>query len=81
MYYVYVLECSDDTLYTGITTDVKRRLQEHQHGIGARYTRGRTPVRLLHTERYRTRSKATKREVEIKKLPKQEKLALIQTGG
>ncbi|MFB6074366.1 MAG: GIY-YIG nuclease family protein, partial [Haloarculaceae archaeon] len=78
MHYVYVLRCSDDTLYTGYTTDVGRRLREHDRGDGAKYTRGRTPVELVHVEAHDTRSAALSREYEIKQLSRAEKERLIE---
>ena len=73
-WYVYILKCQDDSLYTGITTDVDRRVKEHnQNKIGAKYTKVRRPVRLVYHEIYQNRSEATKREVEIKKLSRLEK--------
>ena len=68
MHYVYVLECSDGTYYTGYTTDVERRVAEHDAGEGAKYTRGRTPVELRHVESFETRAAAMSREYEIKQL-------------
>ena len=78
-WYVYILQCSDNTLYTGITTDVDRRLDEHNHDNqkGARYTRCRRPVTLIYHETVPDRSSASKREAQLKKLPRQKKLALI----
>lgn len=74
---VYILECSDKTLYTGITTDIKRRIVEHNSGKGARYTRARRPVTLVFKTAAADRSDASKLEYTIKKLSKKEKLALI----
>ncbi|EMA40941.1 GIY-YIG nuclease family protein [Halobiforma nitratireducens] len=74
---VYVLECADGSLYTGYTTDLERRVAEHDDGDGAKYTRGRTPVELVHHERYETRSAAMSREYEIKQLSRQEKERLV----
>jgi putative endonuclease len=73
---VYILKCADGTLYTGVTNDMTRRLSQHHDGTGAKYTRGRGPLELLHTEQYRTRGRALKREIEIKSLSRPEKLAL-----
>lgn len=79
-YFVYILECSDQTLYTGITTDVDKRLEEHNTSDkGAKYTKARRPVRLLYSESSPDRSTASKREYAIKKLTRTEKLKLI--GG
>ena len=75
-YFVYILLCKDKTLYCGITTDILRRLQEHQKGIGAKYTRARGVEKIIHKEKFKNRSDASKRESAIKKLSKEEKLAL-----
>ncbi len=80
MHYVYVLRCADDTLYTGYTTDVDRRVAEHDAGEGAKYTRGRTPVELVHTEAFETRSAALSREHEVKALSRAEKERLVEDG-
>jgi len=78
MYYVYILECNDMTLYTGITKDLQRRLLEHNKSSkGAKYTRVRRPVILLYSEECGDRSSAAKREYAIKKLTRDQKLALI----
>ncbi|MFO7834577.1 MAG: GIY-YIG nuclease family protein [Halohasta sp.] len=77
-HYVYILRCADDTLYTGYTTDPERRLREHNAGEGAKYTRGRTPVDLVHVESYDTQSAAMSREYEIKQLRREEKIRLIE---
>ena len=74
---LYILRCRDGSLYTGITDDVQRRLQAHASGKGAKYTRGRGPLTLIHTEELPDKSAALKREHAIKKLSRQEKLALI----
>jgi len=79
-HHVYVLCCADDTFYTGYTTDVERRVEEHQAGQGAKYTRGRTPVELLHVESYETRSEAMSREYEIKQLSRADKERLVDTS-
>ena len=79
MYYVYIVECADKTLYTGIATELERRVEEHNNSEkGAKYTRVRRPVRLVYSEEYPDRSAASKREYEIKKkMSRAEKLALI----
>lgn len=77
MWYVYILECNDKTLYTGITTDVNRRLLEHNSGKGAKYTRIRAPVVLKAVFEAKNRSEASKEEYRIKKLSRQEKLKLL----
>ncbi len=76
-HYVYVIECADGSLYTGYTTDVERRLDEHDAGEGAKYTRGRTPVSLVYTESFESRSEAMAREYAIKRLSRTEKERLI----
>jgi putative endonuclease len=79
VYSVYILECSDTTLYTGITTDLQRRVNEHNNSNkGARYTKVRRPVKLVYFEECCDRSSASKREYEIKQLSRLEKLALIK---
>lgn len=78
MYYLYILECRDKTLYTGITTDLERRLEEHNSSNkGAKYTRGRRPVVLVYSKEYENRSEATKAEGEFKKLTRTAKIKLI----
>lgn len=78
MYFVYLLECSDESIYTGITTDVERRFKEHQEGKNSNYTRARGANRILYTEEYEDRSSASKREAEIKKMTREDKLKLIK---
>lgn len=77
--YVYMLSCADGSLYTGWTNDLAKRLENHQAGKGAKYTRGRLPVTLAYYETYETESEARKRECAIKKLTRQQKEKLIQT--
>jgi putative endonuclease len=76
-HYVYVLRCADDTLYTGYTTNVPRRVAEHAAGDGAKYTRGRTPVTLVHVESFDSRSDAMRREHGIKRLGRAAKESLL----
>lgn len=78
-WYVYILRCSDGTLYTGSTDDVARRVAVHNSGKGAKYTRGRTPVEVVYTEKCETCSAALKREYAIKQLTRQQKLEMIKT--
>ena len=73
---VYILKCSDGSLYTGITNNIANRVRAHQNGKGAKYTRGRGPFKIIYQEQYATRSAASKRELEIKSLNHQEKLKL-----
>ena len=80
MHYVYVVECADGTYYTGYTTDVDRRVAEHDAGEGAKYTRGRTPVELRHVETYESKSAAMSREYELKRLSRAEKEAVVGDG-
>ena len=76
---VYILQCADTTLYTGITTDIKARLKKHSNGTGAKYTKGRGPFNVIHTEEYASKSEALMREAAIKKLRKEEKMRLKQS--
>ncbi|MBP1986403.1 GIY-YIG nuclease family protein [Halolamina salifodinae] len=80
MHYVYVLSCADGTLYTGYTTDVARRVAEHDAGEGAKYTRGRTPVDLVHVESFESKSAAMSREYAIKQLSRTEKERLVESS-
>tara|TARA_B100000686_G_C16765400_1_gene961424 strand:- start:405 stop:659 length:255 start_codon:yes stop_codon:yes gene_type:complete len=74
---VYILECADKSLYTGITTNLSRRLGEHRAGRGAKYVKGRGPFKLVYYEKHRSRSRASKRELEIKAFNRAKKLRLI----
>lgn len=74
---VYILRCKDDTLYTGITDDLARRMATHNSGKGAKYTRGRGPVEVVYTEVLESYSAALKREAAIKRLKRPEKMALL----
>lgn len=78
MWIVYIVKCSDGTLYTGITTDVARRIKEHNAKLGAQYTKSRGPVKLVYKEKCATRSDALKREFQIKSWTRSEKLAFIK---
>jgi len=80
-HYVYVLRCADDSLYTGYTTDPERRVAEHDAGEGAKYTRGRSPVDLVHLEAFESRSAAMAREHEIKALSRAQKQDLIDDAS
>lgn len=77
MYYVYILKCCDGTLYTGIAVDVQKRLAVHNSGKGAKYTRSRLPVRLVYQETQPDKSAALKREIQIKKFSRAQKLQII----
>ena len=77
---VYILRCADGTLYTGITDDVPARLRAHRSGKGAKYTRGRTPLKLRYVEACGEKSHALRREIQVKRLPREEKLFLISTA-
>ncbi len=76
MWTVYILQCADGSLYTGITTDLPRRISEHERGTGARYTRGRGPFVIIYSETQHTKIEALKREREIKRLRRSDKLKL-----
>ena len=79
-WFVYVVRCVDGSLYTGISTDVVARVAAHNAGRGARYTRARRPVELVHTENKRSQSTAAKREAAIKALPRERKLVLVRAA-
>jgi putative endonuclease len=79
MYFVYIIECADASLYTGITTNLTRRLTEHKNGIGSQYTRSHGAVKIVYSEKRSTRSLALKREAEIKSWPRAKKITLIQS--
>ena len=79
MNYTYILKCNDNTLYTGWTTDLKKRLAAHNSGKGAKYTRPRLPVTLVYYEEFQTKQEAMRREYAIKQLSRSEKEALIST--
>ena len=74
---VYMLECSDNSIYTGITNNIEKRIKMHESGKGAKYLRGRLPIKLLHKEVFLSRSDASKREILIKKMNNKEKRKLI----
>ncbi len=78
--FVYILRCSDGTLYTGYTTDLARRVRQHASGHGGKYTRVRTPVELVYSEAFRTRRQAMQREAEIKRLPRAKKIQLVNSS-
>lgn len=74
--FIYILQCADGTLYTGWTTDLENRVKAHNSGSGAKYTRGRGPVRLLYSEAFETKGEALKREKEIQKMTRARKMKL-----
>lgn len=78
---VYILECGDQTLYTGYTNRLRYRLNQHRQGKGAKYTRGRGPLVLRYASSFETKTLALKEEYRIKQLSKRQKQALIETGG
>jgi len=77
MYTLYILKCSDGSLYTGIAKDLESRLEQHRTGAGSKYVRTRLPFQLVYTKRCRNRSSAQKQEYKIKQLSRQEKIKLI----
>ncbi len=80
MYYLYILECADKSLYTGITVDLERRVMEHNTSkLGAKYTRAHRPVKLVYTKKFRNRSNASKAEARVKMLSREEKINLIKS--
>jgi putative endonuclease len=79
MYYLYILKCADKSLYTGITTDLRRRVAEHNGGkLGAKYTFSRRPVKMVFSKKFKSRSAVSKEETRIKKLKRHQKLELIK---
>ena len=78
MNYVYIIECSDGTLYTGWTNNLERRIDMHSKGSGAKYTRGRGPIKLVYNETFEDKRDAMRREYEIKKMTRKAKLSLIK---
>ncbi len=79
--YVYILECSDGSWYTGWTNDLEHRVKTHNSGQGAKYTRSRLPVRLIYSEEYETASEARRREYAIKRLTRTQKEKLVEQSG
>ncbi len=78
IYYLYILECADKTLYTGITLDLQRRVKEHNESkLGAKYTHARRPVKLVYSKKFKNRSLASTAEIKLKKLSRENKLKLI----
>ena len=78
MYYLYILECADKTLYTGITVDLDKRIKAHNGSrLGAKYTRARRPVKLVYAKKFKSRSQASREEYRIKKLSRAEKMNLL----
>lgn len=77
MYFVYILECSDKSLYTGITNNIENRMKLHRLGKGSKYVRSRLPFKLIYSKEFEDKSLALKRELEIKKLTRKEKLNLV----
>lgn len=78
MNYVYILKCKDDTLYTGWTNDLEKRIKMHKEGRGAKYTRGRGPLELVYYQEFLDRKDAMKTEYKIKKMKREEKIKLIE---
>ena len=81
IWYLYILRCADGTFYTGITTDVEKRLEQHRAGKGAKYTRGRGPLELVYREECGTHSDALKRELAVKRLPRNKKEQMLTAKG
>ncbi|MFH1875184.1 MAG: GIY-YIG nuclease family protein [Pseudomonadota bacterium] len=77
MHYIYIIQCADDSYYTGYTNDIARRLKAHNQGKASRITRSKLPVKLVYKESFSQKSEALKREAEIKKWPRAKKIALI----
>ena len=81
-WFIYILKCADNTLYTGSTNDLEKRVKVHNEGkTAAKYTRARRPVKMVYSEEFKTKSKALKREWEIKKMEREKKIEIIKKGG
>ena len=78
MYYAYLLQCADNTIYAGYTNDLSQRIEAHNNGIGAKYTRSRLPVKLMYYEGFTSKSEALKREATLKRLSRKQKIKLIE---
>lgn len=81
MYYVYILLCKENSLYTGISTNPRQRFEDHKSGKGGKYTRSHKPLKIVYQEKHPTKSSALKRELEIKNWPKSAKITLINKPG
>ena len=81
MYYLYILECEDGSLYTGITDDLARRFEEHRRGLGGHYTASHRVRRIAYVESLQTKGDALRREIQVKRLERKKKLALIRPYG
>lgn len=79
MYFVYILECTDGSFYTGSTNNIHKRFLDHINGKGGKYTRSHKPLKIIYKEKFQTKSEALKREIQIKKLTKPEKRKLLNT--
>mgnify|MGYP003527257974 FL=1 len=79
MTYTYIVRCKDNSLYTGYTTDIKNRVNNHNNGKGDKYTKGRRPVEMVYFETFESKSKKKKKEIAIKKMPRSKKEQLIET--
>ncbi len=79
MWYVYILECEDGSLYTGVTTDIERRFQEHKRGVGAKYTASHKAQKLVFSEAHESQSNACVREAHIKRMSRTQKLLLVRS--
>jgi putative endonuclease len=78
MYYIYILQCCDKSLYTGYTTDLKQRVKDHNEGRGSKYVRSRLPARLIYSEKFQTKSEAMKRENQIKDWKRDKKIRVLK---
>jgi len=78
MWYIYILLCSDNSLYTGSTNDLGKRFLNHQNGKGGKYTRSHKPLKIIHTEEFATKSEALKREIEIKSWTRAKKIQILK---
>ena len=80
MWFVYLIQCRDNSIYTGITNDLEKRFKHHKEGKGGRYTRNHKPIKILYSEQFETKSDALKREIQIKGWRKEKKINLVKFG-
>jgi putative endonuclease len=80
-WYLYIVRCADDSLYSGVTLDVERRLSEHRAGKGSKYLRGRCPLQVVYVQEFGSKGAALSAEIRIKKLPRYKKEQLLREGG
>jgi putative endonuclease len=81
MFYIYILKCRDNSLYTGFAVDIEKRLETHRKGLGSKYVRSRLPFELIYSEKFETKSEALKREIEIKSWSREQKINFLKLSS